>query len=210
MPAACLAEYLALTYAIEARNPYTYRHSLSVAHLSTLFGMYLGLDRKLIDNLHSGSLLHDVGKIGIPDAVLLKPAGLSAEETIIVRRHPELGHRIVQPLELDEDVQGIILHHHERWDGTGYPHGLAGGAIPFLARLVALADAFDAITTNRPYRPSYTANAALAEILAQAGRQFDPELALKFVKYIRDGQKSGVYRKILLKKHTMSPAARIR
>jgi HD-GYP domain-containing protein (c-di-GMP phosphodiesterase class II) len=126
-------------------------------------------------------LLHDLGKIGIPDAILLKPGPLTSAELEHMRLHPLLGARLLEKIpHLGDVVRGVVLFHHERWDGEGYPHGLAGGKIPLAARIFAVADAWDAMTNDRPYRKRLTPDVALAEIEQGAGAQFDPELAAAF------------------------------
>jgi HD-GYP domain-containing protein (c-di-GMP phosphodiesterase class II) len=125
-------------------------------------------------------VLHDVGKIGIPEAILLKPGPLTADEWTILRRHPEIGADICRPLGLSRTLMPVVRHHHERWDGTGYPDRLRGDQTPLGARVVGLVDAFDAMTHDRPYRPARSSAEALEEIRSQAGRQFDPALTQIF------------------------------
>ena len=175
---------LVLARIIEARNPYTYRHSARVAVLASRFGGFLGLGAEMVEALRLGSLLHDVGKVGVPDAILLKPGPLDVEEIVCLREHPAIGWRIVEPLGLKPALLEIVLHHHERWDGGGYPGGLAGGAIPLAARVVALADAYDAMLSERPYRSRLSGEAARREILARAGSHFAPDLAPAFVEFL--------------------------
>jgi HD-GYP domain-containing protein (c-di-GMP phosphodiesterase class II) len=127
--------------------------------------------------MEAGFLLHDVGKIGIPESILNKPGGLSDTERRVLNTHPILGERIVAPLGFPISVGHVIRHHHERWDGGGYPDGLAGEAIPGAARLFSIADSIDAMTSIRPYRRPVTFEAAIDEVMAQAGAQFDPTLA---------------------------------
>ena len=175
----------ALAAAIDARDPSTAGHSERVAQMSVRLGQVLELERDAMRALTLGSLLHDVGKIGIPDAILRKPGPLSAAERAIMQRHTTTGRLILLPIRvLDPRVLEIVTHHHERWDGSGYPSGLRGPAIPLLARIVALADAFDAMVSHRPYRPALSPDRAVAEIRRQAGWQFDPELAELFVERV--------------------------
>ena len=171
----------ALINSLEARDPYSRHHSVRVTHIAANFAEKLHLSSELVDSLRLAGALHDIGKIGIPDAVLLKPDKLTPEEVKIIRQHPVIGDNIVAPLNLLPRERTLILHHHERWDGKGYPMGLASEDIPFLARLIALADSYDAITSDRPYRKRRTHEEALNEITAHAGTQFDPDLARQFV-----------------------------
>ena len=171
----------ALINSLEARDPYSRHHSVRVTRIAAYFAEKMGLTAEMIDSINLAGPLHDIGKIGIPDAILLKQDALVPEEIEIMRQHPVVGDNIVAPLNLLPRERSIILHHHERWDGLGYPMGLAGENIPYLARIIALADAYDAITTDRPYRLRRTSMEALAEIQACAGTQFDPELAGRFV-----------------------------
>ncbi len=170
-----------LINSLEARDPYSRHHSVRVTHIATNFADKLHLSSELVDSLRLAGALHDIGKIGIPDAILLKPDKLTPEEAEIIRQHPVIGDNIVAPLNLLPRERALILHHHERWDGQGYPMGLAGEDIPFLSRVIALADSYDAITSDRPYRKRRTHEEALAEIAAHAGTQFDPDLAEQFV-----------------------------
>jgi putative two-component system response regulator len=126
-------------------------------------------------------LLHDIGKIGVPEALLSKPGPLTPDEWVVLRRHPEIGERICRPLGLSHSFAPVVRHHHERWDGGGYPDGLRHRAIPVGARIVAIADAYDAMTHDRPYRKAFAVSHALEELRDQSGRQFDPELVEPFI-----------------------------
>jgi putative nucleotidyltransferase with HDIG domain len=169
-----------LAATIDARDPYTHGHSMRVAMyadaLAAAYG-YCDANRELIKQ---GCMVHDIGKIGVPDDILRKAGPLDAAEWAEMRQHPIVGHRLVSGLPWDRVVFEIILHHHERWDGTGYPAGLTGTAIPHAARVVAIADALDAMTSRRPYRPAHTFRRAADEIVANAGIQFDSELVAIF------------------------------
>jgi HD-GYP domain-containing protein (c-di-GMP phosphodiesterase class II) len=169
---------------LTARDPYTGHHSARVTDVSLGFGKYLGLTSQELDSLKIAGYLHDIGKIGVRDTILLKPGPLSHEERAIIETHPLIGEKIVEPLGLLPQEKQIILHHHERWNGEGYPDRLAGEAIPPLCRLAALVDVFDALITDRPYRPRFTVPEALMEIESQSGVLFDPHLAQKFLKFI--------------------------
>jgi putative nucleotidyltransferase with HDIG domain len=171
----------ALVKSLEARDPYTGQHSARVTEIVLHFGRHLGLPSENLESLKTASYVHDIGKVGISDFILLKPGALTPEERAIIQSHPIIGGRIVEPLGLQPHEKSIIINHHERWDGRGYPHGLRGEEIPLLCRLLTLADTFDALTTDRPYRRRFSIPQALSEIRAHAGTQFDPELAAAFV-----------------------------
>jgi len=177
----------ALANAVEAKDAPTERHCERLALLAARLGSRVGLAGTEIDAVTYGALLHDVGKIGVPDSVLGKTGPLTEAEWVLVRRHPEIGERICAPLESFAAFGSIIRHHHERWDGTGYPDGLRGEATSLGARIVGIVDAFDAMTHDRPYRTARTLEQALDEVLREAGRQFDPELAHLFVDEIASG-----------------------
>jgi len=169
-----------LVYAIEAKDVYTRGHSERVNRYSMLMADRLDLDERQKEVLNWASILHDIGKIGIPESVLNKPGRLNDEEYGIIKGHPEKGVNILQPLEqLSSSLPGI-MHHHERYDGKGYPHGLKGKKIPFLARIIAVADTFDAINSSRAYRPAKPPEEALAIIEQLAGSQLDADLVEVF------------------------------
>jgi HD-GYP domain-containing protein (c-di-GMP phosphodiesterase class II) len=176
-----LQTVIALAQAVELRDPYTGGHAQRVTDYSLLLAEQLHLTAAECDNLRLGGPLHDVGKIGIDDAILRKNGPLTAEEFEIMKEHTVKGVAILQPIPEVACILPIVRSHHERWDGKGYPDGLAGDRIPFLARLLAVGDTFDAMTTDRPYRRGLTLGEALAEIERGAGTQFDPECALAFV-----------------------------
>ena len=158
---------------VDARDPSTANHSEVVSTLAEAIGVQLGVEAEMVDHLRLAGLLHDVGKIGLPDAILKAPRRLTEEEFAIVRRHPEFGHSLLEGLGI-EPVEEWVLHHHEHWDGSGYPDGLVAEEIPLGARIILVADAFEAITADRPYRPAQSEQAALAELRDNAGSQFDP------------------------------------
>lgn len=166
----------ALASAVEARDPYTGGHVNRVTRMACALGEPVHLSPHQIECLERGAILHDIGKIGVPDAILRKPGPLDAAEWEWVKRHPRIAFEILQPIEFLHESLDCILHHHERWDGKGYPDGLRGEAIPMEARVMTVADALDAMTSTRPYRSARSFDEALAEIIAQAGAQFDPRV----------------------------------
>ncbi|WP_019586802.1 HD-GYP domain-containing protein [Deinococcus apachensis] len=166
---------LALGMALEGRDLETSGHTERVVRLARALGRALHLPPEDLDALSQGAYLHDLGKLTVPDAILHKPGKLTPEEFAEMQTHAERGHRLALRLpHLAPGALTVILHHHERWDGTGYPHGLRGEGIPPLARIFAVADVYDALVSERPYKPAWTPQAAAAEILAGAGRHFDP------------------------------------
>jgi len=170
----------ALTASIDAKDPYTSGHSKRVAHLTAELARAAGLDERMVNRFWIAGLVHDVGKIGVPEAVLLKAGRLDDSEMALVRRHPEIGYRILRDIPNFGDIIPGVLHHHERWDGAGYPTGLRGEEIPLVARLIAIADTFDAISSTRTYRVKRERRDALAEVRRSAGSQFDPHLVPLF------------------------------
>jgi putative nucleotidyltransferase with HDIG domain len=171
----------ALAAALDARDPYTAGHSDRVSALSVMIGRQLGLDAEQLNVLRLGALLHDIGKIGVPDAVLQKEGPHSQEEFDLIKLHPTLGAHILKQVPFLSPHIPIVELHHERPDGRGYPHGLLGHATPLLARIVHVADAFDAMTTARAYRPAQKVNHAIAELWRFTGSQFDAEVVEGFV-----------------------------
>ena len=172
----------ALTASIDAKDTYTLGHSQRVAHLTQLLAEAVGLDEQVVTRMHVAGLVHDIGKIGVPEVVLTKPGKLTEEEFDWIRKHPEIGYRILKDIPRLRDILPGVLYHHERFDGQGYPEGIAGDDIPMVARLISLADAFDAMSSTRTYRATLSRPEVLQEILDCAGTQFDPELAPVFVK----------------------------
>lgn len=179
--AAHLGTYQALAGAIDAKDSYTGDHSTSVATLATDVGRALGLRSDVIENAKIAARLHDVGKIGVPDAILMKPGPLEPEEWVIMRKHAQAGFEILRHAPLPNDVKQAVLHSHERWDGHGYPDGLVGEKIPLLARIVAVVDAFEAMTGDRPYRKGLPRQEALDRLRTSAGTQFDASVVRAFV-----------------------------
>lgn len=176
-----------LANAVEAKDAPTEHHCQRLAHLATRLSMRIGLPEPEIDAIAYGALLHDVGKIGVPEAILTKAGPLDDDEWALMRRHPEIGERICAPLAAFAKFGSVIRHHHERWDGAGYPDQLRGEAIPIGARVVALVDAFDAMTHDRVYRAARSVMDALGEVVREAGRQFDPDLAPIMVEEVNRG-----------------------
>jgi response regulator RpfG family c-di-GMP phosphodiesterase len=173
----------ALVAALDAREHETSDHSQRVVRYTLAVAKRLGLPEAEIPDLSRGALLHDIGKIGVPDAILLKPGKLTEEEWVEMRKHPQTGFQILQPIPFLSAPAQIVLSHQERIDGRGYPRGLTGDAIPVGARIFAIADTFDAITSNRPYRRGATVEAARAEIERCAGAQFDRACADAFLSF---------------------------
>lgn len=169
-----------LTSALDARDRETEGHSLRVSQLSVKLGETLGFSHEQLKVLERGSLLHDIGKIGISDNILHKPGPLSEEEWVLMKEHPDIGARIVEGIPFLQETIPLIRHHQERWDGTGYPAGLSQEEIPYLARLFSIVDAFDALTSNRPYRQKISTEEALQYIHEQAGILFDPQIVEAF------------------------------
>jgi putative nucleotidyltransferase with HDIG domain len=166
----------ALTSAINAKNQYTCGHSDRVARLSVRLAKEMGCDAELLHTLYMAGLLHDIGKIGIDDAILDKPGKLTEEEFNVVKKHPELGYRILADIKQLADALPAVLHHHEQWDGGGYPFKLAGEQIPLIARIMAVADAYDAMTSDRPYRPGMPVERVDAIFEKGSGQQWDAEV----------------------------------
>ncbi|HET8596441.1 MAG TPA: HD domain-containing phosphohydrolase [Castellaniella sp.] len=174
--------------AAEYRDNETGLHIVRMSHYAWRLAREVGYGEEAADELLHAAPMHDVGKIGIPDAVLLKPGKLDAGEWAVMRQHPLIGARIIgeHPSGLLRLAATIALHHHEKWDGSGYPGGLAGEDIPLAARIVALADVFDALTSVRPYKPAWTVEAAMEYVREQSGRHFDPALVAAFERCLPD------------------------
>jgi hypothetical protein len=171
----------ALIGAVEAKDPYTHGHSERVAEISTRIGLRLDLTPELVRGLHQGAFLHDVGKIGVPDQVLNKPGDLVAEEWDQIQRHPEVGWELVSRAHSLRGALSAVRNHHERWDGSGYPDRLAGTDIPLAGRIVAVADVWDALTSDRAYRPAWDPDRAISHIAGASGSLFDPECVEAFL-----------------------------
>jgi len=178
----------ALMSALDARDRETEGHSLRVSHITAQLGKLLKFSHEQLKVLERGSLLHDIGKIGISDTILHKPGPLSEEEWVLMRRHPDIGARIVNGIPFLQDTIPLIRHHQERWNGSGYPDGLSGPEIPILARMFSIVDAFDALTSNRPYRQKISTQEAVDYLQEQAGILFDPQIVEVFKELIAEIQ----------------------
>jgi diguanylate cyclase (GGDEF)-like protein/putative nucleotidyltransferase with HDIG domain len=174
-----------LAKAVDARDTYTGSHSTRVAELSAWIAHRLGLDREHIELTRLAGSLHDLGKLAIPEEILRKPGPLTDPERLVLQRHPEIGHRMLESLGVDP-VAEWVLHHHERWDGTGYPERLRGDEIPLGARIIFVADAYDAMTSDRAYRGRLTPREAIEELERCSGTQFDPEIVAAFARELVD------------------------
>ena len=174
----------ALIAAIDAKDAYTGGHSQRVSRLYTIVAKNLNLSPESVNLYSHAGYLHDIGKIGISERILLKPGPLTRGEWLEVQQHPVIGFRIIEPVKFLHEALGTVLHHHERYNGSGYPNGLKKEEIPFEARLLSIFDAYDAMTSERPYRGSYEHKKALEIISTEAGRQFDPELVRVTVEVI--------------------------
>jgi HD-GYP domain-containing protein (c-di-GMP phosphodiesterase class II) len=172
----------AFVEAIEVRDPYTKQHSSRVAIIARIIGQEMGCSDEELDLLHFSGHLHDVGKIGIRDSILLKPGRLTEEEYEIIKQHPVIGENIVSHLGLMSREQKVIRHHHERWDGSGYPDRLRGEAIPFLSRILAVSDVYDAMASDRAYRTRRPTEKIIRTIVENAGTQFDAEVVKGFLR----------------------------
>ncbi|HEV2815035.1 MAG TPA: HD-GYP domain-containing protein, partial [Solirubrobacteraceae bacterium] len=176
-----------LAAALEARDGYTGEHSDAVHSLSVAVAKRLGLYPREVAEVEAVALLHDVGKIGIPDQILHKPGPLTAEEWVLMREHPVIGERILRPLPGLSDVATAVRHEHERWDGRGYPDGISGEDIPLASRIVLTCDAYNALVSDRPYRKRLSDATAEAELRRCAGTQFDPRVVQALLDCLRDG-----------------------
>ena len=175
-----------LRYTIEAKDVYTRGHSDRVAAYSILIGKRVGLSDTDLKNLEIGGLFHDIGKIGVPDTILLKNSKLTDEEYSQIKQHPNIGVHILSNASIFNDILPIVEHHHEKYDGTGYPSKLAGNDIPYLARITAIADSFDAMASRRAYRDSLDFNVIISEFERCKGTQFDPKLADIFLDILKN------------------------
>ncbi len=184
--AAHLGTYQSLASAIDAKDAYTGDHSANAADLAARVGRALRLPADVVEDVRIAARLHDLGKIGVPDAILTKPGPLNPDELVIMRKHAERGFEILQKAPLSDGVKLGVRHSHERWDGKGYPAGLAGEAIPLIARVVAVVDAYGAMTSDRPYRKALPVKEALERLERDAGSHFDPRFARVFIQLMRE------------------------
>jgi putative nucleotidyltransferase with HDIG domain len=182
---AALESVRALVKAVEAKDPYTRRHSEHVAHYAVQFAGAMGLAAAQTESLRTAAILHDVGKIGVPDHILVKAGRLSQDEFEQIQRHPALGADILSKITLFHDEAGLVRHHHERWDGKGYPDGLVGDQTPLPARIIQVADCLDAMLMERTYKTAYPVDKALGELARCEGTQFDPALAEVALRWCR-------------------------
>lgn len=170
-----------ISFALDAKDQYTHGHSLRVTLYSLVLAKEMNLSDAMLEEIETAGLLHDIGKVGIPQSILCKPGKLTEEEFEIMKTHPEQGEKIVKKIKKLNIISDWLKTHHERWDGKGYPLGLSGTDIPVSARIIALADTYDAMTSTRSYRQALSHETAIAEIERCAGTQFDPEFAALFI-----------------------------
>ena len=185
----------ALANAVEARDAYTGRHAERVAAYGMEIALQAGMDIAGSPEMEFGFLLHDVGKVAVPDAILFKTSKLTDEEYALIAKHPLIGWEILREIDFLGEAKLVVRHHHERWDGTGYPDRLAGEDIPLAARVFAVADTLDALTTDRPYRPASDWSVAREEIRRVSGTQFDPGVVAAFDK-VPDGTFAGIRERV--------------
>jgi len=171
---------------LAARDPYTYEHSKEVAKLAEKIAQKLRLHQDFIEQIKSAALIHDIGKLGVPDRILRKPGPLTEDEWAIMKQHPNIGADLIKDLEIYADIVDIVRYEHERWDGSGYPKGLRGEEIPLGARIVAMADIYNALITDRPYRPAYSHEEALRMIREMRGVTLDPKVVDAFFSVIEE------------------------
>ncbi len=177
-----------LALAVEARDSYTGGHCTRLAKAAVELGHRLGVGQDELRVLRLGGFLHDLGKLSVPDPILLKPGPFTEEERVVMRAHPVTGEQLCQPLNSLAAVRPVIRHHHERWDGSGYPDGLAGDGIPLTAQILGLVDVFDALTTQRPYKPPFTREESVKILEKEGVNDFwEPKLLAEFLRLVREG-----------------------
>jgi putative two-component system response regulator len=177
----------ALADAVESKDSTTGDHLHRMRQHAAILGQHIGLDEHELLVLRYAATLHDIGKISVSDTILTKPAALTESEWEEMRKHPLIGERLCAPLRFADEIQPVIRHHHERWDGKGYVDGLAGEEIPMLARLVGVVDTFDAMSNDRPYRQALSLTKCIQELKRVSGSQLDPDLTCAFIRVIEDG-----------------------
>lgn len=168
---------LALVGALEARDAFSKDHSMRVSKIAVRLGKIFKLDKNLLKKIENAGLLHDIGMVSVPDAILMKPGSFTKAEKLVIREAPNVAGKILLPIKSLEDERLMVLHHGERWDGTGYPEGLKAEEIPLGARFIAIAEAIDAMTNNRVYRRARPLSFCLEQLEENAGSQFDPKIA---------------------------------
>jgi putative nucleotidyltransferase with HDIG domain len=183
-----LATITSLARTAEAKDPHTSGHTERVAEIALLLAGQLGLDESQLPAIRVGAIIHDIGKVGTPDQILSKPGALTPEETQEIRKHPEIASHIIADLELPTTVKQMVRSHHERFDGDGYPDGLIGEQIPLAARILSVAEALDAMTSERPYRDAMPLDVAYAEIRDKAGTQFCPDVVAALTKSLAESR----------------------
>jgi len=174
--------------ALDAKDHYTFGHSMRVAYYSIVLGNQIGLNEEQLYDLELAGLFHDIGKIGIPDNVLLKPQRLEEDEFQQMKKHPEWSAQILEGFDHFQEIAYCVRHHHERFDGRGYPDGLKGEEIPLFSRILLISDTFDAMTSSRPYRNGLKFEVAFEELEEFSGSQFDPDLVQAFIKGMKEEQ----------------------
>ena len=184
-PEVLLQSMRAIISSLEEKDPYTHGHSIRSSEYAVLLGKELGLTEKEIKELELATLFHDIGKIGIPDYVLTKPSRLTFTEFEIMKSHPVRSAKIIEKITVMACLVPGIKHHHERWDGLGYPSGLKGEEIPLYGRIILVVDTYDAMTSTRPYRLALEKNIAIQELIAHSGTQFDPKIVKAMVNVLR-------------------------
>ncbi|MDF2499726.1 MAG: metal dependent phosphohydrolase [Anaerosporomusa subterranea] len=183
-----LTSFIKFAKAIDDRNSCNGQHSEQVAKLMVCFAERLALSREEINLAYLSGMMHDIGKIGVPEIILNKPAQLTKSEFAVIKRHPDVGADLLSGISGFEKIADAVRYHHERYDGKGYPYGLQGQRIPFMSRMLALCDSYAAMTTIRCYREPFTSDRALGEIAQLSGTQFDPEISREFTSIVVDSQ----------------------
>ncbi|MDL1909409.1 response regulator [Chloroflexi bacterium CFX6] len=179
--------------AMDLRDRETEGHTRRVTQMTLELAKMIGIESEQLTHIRRGALLHDMGKLGIPDSILLKPTSLDPDEWELMRQHPQLAYDMLYPIEYLRPALDIPYCHHEKWDGAGYPRGLKGTEIPLAARLFAVVDVWDALTSDRPYRPAWSAEETLAYIREQSGKHFDPEIAELFLRTMDESRDPAAY-----------------